>query len=877
MYGARSLVHNSTRLCICYIATDPDIMRTRSLSLLLLCISLLFSCSKSSDSDKSESAVADEAPKRLKISLELIDNNYQNQARSRSVLTLTNTGDEELPVTGWKLFFNGGAPATFDSTIAKVTLFNGDLHYISPGPAFKALPPGQSTRLEVLAGKIRNKTDFPVGFYLVLDKNPEQAFPVEVAINSGKIFEKSDRSLAETLFTENQKIQTIPEDRLPTVFPTPVSYQKQGTPFVLTDQMVIAAEKEFRPEAEFLATALTPILGTKLVLQEQGSGKAIFLQKKAGLGAEAYELTVNQDGIRLSATTRAGMFYGIQSLQTLIPAAALIGKTGSITIPGIVVSDAPRFPYRALMVDIARNFQPKAEILKVLDVMALYKLNTFHFHFSEDEGWRVEMPSLPELTEVGAKRAHTTDEQKNLIPSYGSGPSTSNTSGTGFYSKADFIEILKYARDRHIDVIPEIESPGHARAAIKAMDARYDKLLKAGNKAEAERYLLRDVADKSVYRSVQGWNDNVINVSLPSTYTFMERVVDDLRVMYKEADAPLKTIHFGGDEVPEGVWQKSPAVQKLMAGNPAVKTTDDLWYYYFGKINQIVKSRGLFLSGWEEIGLKKVTQNGKVTWVPNQAFASENFRVNVWKNSPGSGAEDLAYRMANAGYKVILTGVTHMYLDLAYNPSSEEPGQYWGGYVDTDKPFSFIPYNYLRNLKDDFTRKRIAPSMIKSREAVTEAGKANLVGIEAPLWSETNRTPQQFEYKLLPKLLAVAERAWAKDPAWAREKDDAKSDQLYNQAWSEFVHVVGKRELPRLDVFAGGYQYRIPAVGAKVSNGKVSANVQFPGLIIRYTTDGTEPTAKSEVYSEPVTQTGNVKFKAFTAAGRAGQTVTITK
>ncbi|SOD80100.1 family 20 glycosylhydrolase [Spirosoma fluviale] len=852
-------------------------MRTCSLILLIFCVSLTFSCSNSSDTNTTESAATNGNAKRLKISLELVDNNYQNQPRSRSVLTITNTGDEDLPATGWKLFFNGGTPAPFDSTVANVTLFNGDLHYISPGPNFKALSPGQSTKLEVLAGKIRNKTDFPVGFYLVLDKNPEQAFPVEVAINSGKIFDKSDRDLAETIFNENQKIQTIPDDKLPNVFPTPVSYQAQGTPFVLTDQVVIISEKEFRPEAEFLSVGLTSVLGKKLTIQESGAGKAIVLQKKAGLGTEAYELTINQDVIRLAATTRAGIFYGIQSLQTLLPAAALTGKTGSVSLPGVAITDAPRFAYRALMMDIARNFQPKAEVFKVLDVMALYKLNTFHFHFSEDEGWRVEMPSLPELTEVGAKRAHTTDETKRLIPSYGSGPSTSNASGTGFYSKADFIEILKYARDRHIEVIPEIESPGHARAAIKAMDARYNRLLEAGNKAEAERYLLRDLADKSVYRSVQGWNDNVINVSLPSTYIFMERVVDDLRAMYKEADAPLKTIHFGGDEVPEGVWQKSLAVQKLMASNSAVKTTDDLWYYYFGKINQMLKSRGLFLSGWEEIGLKKVTQNGKVTWIPNKAFASENFRVNVWKNSPGSGAEDLAYRMANAGYKVILTGVTHMYLDLAYNPSSEEPGQYWGGYVDTDKPFSFIPYNYLRNLKDDFTRKRIAPSLIKSREVITEAGKANLVGIEAPLWAETNRTPQQFEYKLLPKLLAVAERAWAKDPAWALEKDNTKSDQLYNQAWSEFVHVVGKRELPRLDVYAGGYQYRIPAVGAKVSNGKVAANVQFPSLIIRYTTDGTEPTAQSAIYSEPVNLTGTVKFKVFTATGRSGQTVSIAK
>jgi hexosaminidase len=850
-------------------------MRLCPLLAFFACLFIFTRCVQKPANETSDTSVTDSTAKPLSVTVTLADNNYQNKGGSRTVLTLANTGDTELPAQGWKLFFNGGTPATFDSTVAKVTLFNGDLHYISPGPKFAALAPGKVTTVEVLAGRLRNRTDFPGGFYLVLDADPERAYPVDVTINTGKTFEKSDRALAEKIFDDNARITNIPADKLPGVFPTPLSYQAQGSPFQLTDQVVIVAETAFNPEAAFLARSLNPILGKTPAIQDNGSGPSISLRKNPALPAEGYQLLVSQAGIQLSASTNTGIFYGIQSLLTLLPAKALSGKIGPITLPGLVVNDAPRFGYRALMMDMARNFQPKSEVLKVLDVMALYKMNVFHFHFSEDEGWRVEMPSLPELTAIGAKRAHTTNEAGNLIPSYGSGPSTTNSSGTGFFSKADFIEILKYAHERHIEVIPEIESPGHARAAIKAMDARYTRLLKAGNKAEAEQYLLRDLNDKSVYRSVQGWDDNVINVAVPSVYTFMERVVDDLRDMYKEAGAPLKTIHFGGDEVPDGVWQKSPAVQKLMAANPSVKTTDDLWYYYFGKVNQLLKSRGLFLSGWEEIGLKKVSQNGKMVWVPNETFANENFRVNVWKNSPGSGAEDLAYRMANAGYKVILTGVTHMYLDLAYSPSSEEPGQYWGGYVDIDKPFSFIPYNYLRNLKDDLTGKPINPASIKGREAVTAKGKANLVGIESPLWSETNRSPQQFEYKMLPKLLAVAERAWAKDPAWATEQNPTRSSQLYNQAWSEFINTVGQRELPRLDRFAGGYQYRIPPVGAKVIGGKVAANVQFPGLTIRYTTNGDEPTAQSPVYTQPITPAGPVKFKVFNTAGRAGQTVTI--
>lgn len=814
----------------------------------------------------------------LAISLTLADNNYQNKARSRSVLTLINTGDAPLPATGWKLFFNDGGPTSFDAGVAQVKHVNGDLHSLSPGPAFRAVPPGQSATVSLLSGKIRSATDYPAGFYLVFDRNPAQAFPVAVTIDKNRQFEQSDRRVAERIFDQNALIQPVAADKLPPVFPTPVSYRATGQPFMLDNQTVIRTEETFRREADFLANSLATVVGKKPTVQQTpASTNAIVLRKNPAIAPEGYELTVNQAGVLIAASTGAGIFHGIQSLQTLMPAQALSQQSGSIRLPGLVVTDAPRFGYRALMMDVARNFQPKSEVIKVLDLMALYKLNVLHFHFSDDEGWRVEMPSLPELTTVGATRAHAPDEKTSILPSYGSGPSADNPAGSGFYSKADFVDILRYARDRHIEVIPEIESPGHARAALRAMDARYDRLMKAGNKTGAGQYLLRDLGDKSVYRSVQSWNDNVIDVALPSTYAFLERVVNDLTAMYAEAGAPLKTIHFGGDEVPEGVWAKSPAVQRLMAGNPAIKSTDDLWYYYFGKINQLLKARGLYLSGWEEIGLKKVSRNGASEWVPNPTFADQNFHVNVWKNSPGSGAEDLAYRMANAGYKVILTGVTHLYLDLAYNQSSDEPGQYWGGYVDIDKPFYFIPYDYLRNLKDDGTGQRISQSSLKSREAITEKGKANLVGIEAPLWSETNRSPAQFEYKLLPKLLAVAERAWAKDPAWAIETNQPKSDQLYQQAWSEFIHVVGKRELPRLDTYAGGFQYRIPTAGAKLVNGKLAANVQFPGLTIRYTTDGTEPTTASPVYSGPLTPTDTVKLKVFNAAGRAGQTVTVLK
>ncbi|MDX5419619.1 MAG: family 20 glycosylhydrolase, partial [Hymenobacteraceae bacterium] len=390
---------------------------------------------------------------------------------------------------------------------------------------------------------------------------------------------------------------------------------------------------------------------------------------------------------------------------------------------------------------------------------------------------------------------------------------------------------------------------------------------------EAKRYLLRDLEDKSVYRSVQNWNDNVINVALPSTYTFLEKVVDEILAMYQEAGAPIQTIHMGGDEVPNGVWEKSPAVQALIAANPKVNSKDDLWDYYFGKVNDMLNARKLYLSGWEEIGLTKVKQNGRNVYVPNPDFKGKNFHVDVWNNL--WGAEDLAYRMANAGYKVVLTNASNLYLDLTYQKAYEEPGLYWAGYLDLDKPFYFIPYDYMKNQKVDTDNKPINPAIFKGKEQLTAFGRSNIVGLQAPLWSEMIKTPERLEYMLLPKLLGLAERAWAPDPAWATEPDAAKGETAYNQAWSAVVNVLGKRELPRLSHYAGGFQYRIPTAGAMVENGKVLANVQLPGFTIRYTTDGSEPTEKSKVYTGPISEKGEVKLKVFSPSGRSGRVVTV--
>jgi len=818
----------------------------------------------------------------LSITWEALQNDYQGTRKSLNAITIANNGKTTFPATGWKMYFNSSRLIASETITgnAKIDFVNGDLFSLTPTTTFTEIKPGASVRIEFAdLEPVVTMTDGPEGFYVVWDNEPGKGY--NTGMFTVKPFKPNYAGLITPaiIYDQNKNISNIPEQQLTKVFPTPVSYRETGGYFTLDKHVIVGTsfidEGFFDKERGILKSYLQSMIDDKLIepirsetVKQLRVAQVNFIE---GFGAEGYELNVNVHGIFISASTTTGAFYGIQSLKTLIPPSAYEHPQKEIQIPCVEIKDSPRFPYRAFMLDVARNFQPKSEIFKVLDVMALYKLNVFHMHLTEDEGWRLEMPSLPELTEVGGKRGHTLDSKHFLPASHGSGGEVDNKTGTGFYSKADFIEILKYAHKLHIMVVPEIEAPGHARAAIKSMNARYDRLMAAGKKTEAERYLLYDPNDKSQYSSNQYWTDNIIDVSLPSTYNFIETVINDIVSMYKEADAPLKTINFGGDEVPAHVWEKSPAYLALMAKHPEIQNTGDLWYYFYGKVNQLVKAKGLYLSGWEEMALRKTALDGKPVYVPNPDFMPEHLQTDVWNNTLGDGNEDLAYKLANAGYKVVLSCVTNLYFDMAHYKSFDEPGFYWGAFSDIDKPYSFIPYDYFKNTKVDKNGLPINRNIFIGKQRLTDYGKSNIIGLQSAVWGENIKTPERLEYMLLPRLLGFAERAWARDPVWATEPVAAKSDSLYQLSWNNFLNVLGKRELPRLSYYKGGYSYRVPKPGVILKNGKYVANIQFPGLTIRYTTDGSDPDAKSKIYIDAVTITGNgIKFRAFDSKGRGG-------
>ena len=826
--------------------------------------------------------------------LELVD----EQPRShRSRLTITNDGDSMADLNGWTLYFN--APQPIESGAEH---FAGNL-YRWTAPKGTTLAPHESRDIELRGLRWPMRiTDAPSGFYSTTEERPRVIDKVEILLPAERLrVDSMDNWLpsAATRFAANERL--LPADERPgdaaPVLPTPVeiTLRQDREPFRVNAFTVIRHDGDLATEAEYLAQTLGALLtrGEPLRTAEDSSepqdlGRAIALrlasaESKTPEEAEGYLLSVLPTGVEIASRTPAGVFYGIQSLRALIAPTDHRGDVDALLVPSAHVRDWPRFGYRGLMLDVSRNFQSNETVEKLLELMSFYKLNRLHFHLTDDEGWRFEVQDLPELTSVGARRGHTLDESTHLIPSFGSGPNPDQAPGTGHYSRDQLVELLKFAHRRHIEVIPEIDVPGHARAAIRAMEARRTRLLKEGNEDAAAAYLLSDPQDTSEYMSVQNWDDNVVNVCQESSYRFLQKVFDELAAIYRQAQARLTTIHIGGDEVPVGVWAQSPACQSLMSNDgKAPRTTGELSGYFFKRVHTMLDDMGLTTAGWEEIGLERDDEEPEGRKRPNLELAGKGIRVHSWNDVWGWGGEDNAYKLAGAGYQVVLSNASSLYFDLAANADPDEPGFYWAGLVDAERVWSFVPFNILRS----DTLDRYGRAIDKSEPAeplseLDESAEANVLGIQGQIWGETTIRQERLEYMVFPKLLALAERAWAEQPSWAswaRSADDETRLSVKETAWSEFATRLGHRELPRLDFLEGGVNYRIPVPGGRVIRGALHANIAFPGLTLRYSLDGTPPDSQAPVYDGSVAlepPASVVLVRAFDRRGRASRSAVV--
>lgn len=828
----------------------------------------------------------------FKVEWKLITNNYNNREdRYLQEVTITNNSDQVLSNTNWNIYFSA-PPSSIDTTLSElvdIQQVQGDLFKIIPTSKFVPIKSKESFTFQFAkSGSFCIKyTDAPCGFYFVDSSG--------VATNIKDLVYQpligpthTSRGAADVmpimnpvqLYEKNAKLSNVSEESISKIIPTPViSTNTSGNDVTITTSSTIFFAKELKDEASYLQNAIKEAHNIELKVAEIDASRSDVKSKgnillllgpdEAKFGAipssEGYHLYSFLGNLTIKGKSKSGVLYGIQSLRQSLTEVV----NNEITVAGMDVIDYPRFKYRGMHLDAGRNFHSKEAVLKLIEVMSYYKLNKLHFHITDDEGWRIEINKLPELTEVGGKRGHTTNERDMLQPAYGSGakPNVSSNHGSGFYSRADYIEILKYAKLRNIEVIPEIDLPGHSRAAIKAMEARYYKY-KDTDIDKAQQYLLSDMDDESVYRSVQSYNDNVICPCQQSTYDFLEVVFDELIDMYNEAEATFTTMHVGGDEVPGGVWEKSPKCNEL-SSDEGFEGPVEISRYFLRNLSTLLKERNLVLAGWEETACDRVEldENGGHTYTPNPEFANGHFMPYVWNNVWGWGGETRAYELANTGYKVVLCNATNLYFDLAYDKNPNEPGYYWSGFGNARTAFEFTPLNIYNSAYIDRMGNEIDPNKYAKSEKLTKEGISNIEGMQGHLWSENIKGMDSLEYFYMPKLIGLAERAWTKQPSWELKRDVASLE----SDWSTFAYSLGKYQFNMLDKVAGGINYRIPPVGIKVEDSMVSANIEYPGFEIRYTNDSTTPTANSSLYTEPLEESKIMKFRAFNSLGRGGR------
>lgn len=440
-------------------------------------------------------------------------------------------------------------------------------------------------------------------------------------------------------------------------------------------------------------------------------GNVIYFQMEAPAAGDtigAYNLHVSKDSVIITASNEEGFFYGMQTLIQLLPTT----PATTLLIPGVDVQDAPQLGYRGMMLDCGRHFMPVAFVKKFIDYLALHKLNRFHWHLTEDQGWRIEIKKYPKLTQVGAWRNGT------II---GHHPGTGNTDekAGGFYTQEQIKDIVKYAADRYITIIPEIEMPGHASAAIAA----YPELSTFPNQPTEIAANTPWSGPRTGKQVQQTWGV-FPDVFVPSnnTFKFLENVLDEVMALF-----PSKYIHIGGDECPKDYWKKSAYCQQLMK-NAGLKNEEELQSYFIKTIEKYVVSKGHQIIGWDEI---------------LEGGLAPQATVMSWRGEKG-GIE-----AAKQDHHVIMSPNTYMYFDYAQNKPSDSLTI--GGFLPISKVYSFHPY----------------PKQLPAEQ------HSFILGVQANLWTEYISSPAKAEYMIFPRISALSEVGWS-DPA-KKDYQDFKS------------------------------------------------------------------------------------------------------
>ena len=514
------------------------------------------------------------------------------------------------------------------------------------------------------------------------------------------------------------------------VIPKPENLIKLDGRFAINNQVRIETTGDLENEKEFLIEILKSSNTTNF---DNGDRKIHLKISKDFLNEEAYYLQISENEINLEASTPAGIFYGVQTLRQL-----LIKEGGFISFPAVEIKDVPSLAYRGMHLDVARHFFTVEEVKEYLDMLALHKINIFHWHLTEDQGWRIEIKEYSELTEIGGYRNGT-------IVGRFPGSENDNKKYGGFYTQEEIREVIEYAGKRHITIIPEIEMPGHSSAAIAAYlylscFPEENTIVPQGMMSETGKQLQAEGKPKIVQES-WGVFDDVFCAGKESTFTFLENVLDEVVNLF-----PSEYIHIGGDECPKANWKRCPDCQNRIK-NLGLKDEHELQSYFIQRMEKYLNSKGKKIIGWDEI---------------LEGGLAPNATVMSWRGEEG-GVE-----AAKQEHDVIMTPTGYFYFDYYQEEKLKGDSIAIGAYLPLSKVYSYNP----------------------KPEALSTVEAEYILGVQANVWTEYMQDFNQVQYMTLPRLAALAEVGWTntKNRNWENFVDRVNSlktiyeEQGYNYA-----------------------------------------------------------------------------------------------
>lgn len=488
------------------------------------------------------------------------------------------------------------------------------------------------------------------------------------------------------------------------LIPQPVSLKRLDGNFTLSSSTVIETDAAGAKVAAWLGTKLSAATGYQLTRKMELSAATgtirLSITKGNTVKPEQYTLKSGAGGIVIVGSDPAGLFYGVQTLLQLFPA-AIESKTTvqhiAWTVPAVEITDYPRFAWRGLMFDVSRHFFTKQEVKEFIDEMARYKFNLLHLHLTDDEGWRIEIKSYPKLTSVGAWNVKKT----GVFGSFTTPAADEPRNYGGFFTQEDIKELVVYAKDQFVDILPEIDVPGHSLAAI----ASYPELSCTPGTStvnSGEKFMIWPPQGH-----FYGLLDNTLCPANEKVYTFLDKVFTEVAAMF-----PFGYIHMGGDETARNFWEKSPEIKSLMK-RENLKNLDEVQSYFVKRVEKIIESKGKKLIGWDEI------LDGGLP--PNATVMS-------WRGIKG-GIE-----ATRQGHEVVMSPTTFVYLDYMQGDAAIEPPVYETLRLKTTYEFNPVP--------DGVDEKLI------------KGGQANL-------WTEQVYNMRHLQYMVWPRAFAIAESVWS--------------------------------------------------------------------------------------------------------------------